>query len=31
MEYHALFVILKNSKICNRHLLQIIGGAIWFK
>ena len=29
MKYHALFVIFeKSGKICNRRLLQIIGGAL---
>ena len=29
MKYHALFVIFeKAEKICNRRLLQIIGGAL---
>ena len=28
---YALFVIWKSSKILDRHLLQIIGGALWVK
>ena len=30
MKYNALFVIFeKSSKVCNRRLLQIIGGTLW--
>ena len=29
MKYHALFVLFeKSGKICNCHLLQIVGGAL---
>ena len=32
MKYHGLFIIFeKNGKICNRHLLLIIGGALRVK
>ena len=31
MKYHALVLIWKSGKIWNSRLLQIIGGALWFK